>query len=120
MPATILCIDDEEPGLQTRKRLLESAGHHVLTASSGQEGIRIFKAERVDAVILDYWMSGMNGLAVAHELKRLERTVPVIMLSAYVSLPGEFLGIADVWICKGEVEPDDFLSAVAQLLKDVR
>jgi len=74
----ILCIDDEQPGLSLRKALLESAGYRVLAASSGREGIRLFESEPVDAVILDYWMAGMNGLAVAREMKRLRPKVPII------------------------------------------
>ena len=42
-PAKILCIDDEEPGLELRKLLLESAGYHVITARSGAEGIQLFR-----------------------------------------------------------------------------
>jgi CheY-like chemotaxis protein len=115
-PATILCIDDEEPGLVVRKLLLEEAGYKVLTARSGPEGIRLFKAEPVDAVILDYWMSGMNGVAVARELKRLSPNLPIIILSAYGTLLDETLGLAEVWIRKGEEDPQYLLSQVAELL----
>jgi len=100
-PAKILCIDDEEPGLELRKLLLESAGYHVITARSGAEGIQLFRSQPVDVIILDYWMSGMNGVSVARELKRLNAAIPIIILSAYASLPDEALGVADVWILKG-------------------
>src|SRR5437588_7021342 len=89
---TVLCIDDEEPGLKVRKILLETAGHRVLTARSGVEGIRVFQSEPVDAVTLDYWMSGMSGVAVAGELKSLRPSTPSISLSAYESLLGQALG----------------------------
>lgn len=113
---TVLCIDDEEPGLEVRKILLESAGHRVLTAKSGSEGIRVFRSEPVDAVILDYWMSGMNGVAVARELKKLDPKVPIMILSAYGTLLDEALGVADVWIRKGEEDPQFLLAKVAELL----
>lgn len=115
--ATILCVDDEEPGLRLRKLLLESEGHRVLTALSGYEGIRLFKSDRVDAVILDYWMAGMNGLAVARELKRLSPKTPIIMLSAFTSLPDEALGAADLWLLKGE-DPENLLAKVRHLLEN--
>jgi CheY-like chemotaxis protein len=114
---TVLCIDDEEPGLKVRKILLESAGHRVLTARSGGEGIRLFQSEPVDAVILDYWMSGMNGVAVARELKRLNPTTPIIILSAYGTLLDEALGVADLWIRKGEEDPQYLLAKVKELLE---
>ncbi len=117
VPATVLCVDDEEPGLLVRKMLLEKAGYKVLTARSGPEGIRLFKAEPVDVVVLDYWMSGMNGVAVARELKRLNADVPIIILSAYGTLLDETLGLAEVWIRKGEEDPQYLLSQVAELLR---
>ena len=113
---TVLCIDDEEPGLEVRKILLESAGHRVLTAKSGNEGIRVFLAQPVDAVILDYWMSGMNGVAVARELKKLNPHVPIMILSAYGTLLDEALGVADVWIRKGEEDPQFPLAKLSELL----
>ena len=115
-PATILCIDDEEPGLLVRRALLESVGHRVLTALSGAEGVRIFRSEPVDAVIVDYWMAGKNGLAVAGELKRLNRTTPIIMLSAYTSLPDETIGLVDLWVQKGG-EPQNLLDSLENLLR---
>lgn len=116
-PATILCVDDEEPGLVVRKILLEQAGYKVLTARSGAEGIRLFKSSPVDAVVLDYWMAGMNGVAVARELKRLNAGIPIIILSAYGTLLDETLGLAEVWIRKGEEDPQYLLSQLADLLR---
>lgn len=115
---TVLCIDDEEPGLRVRKMLLESAGHRVLTARSGGEGIRMFQSEPVDAVIVDYWMSGMNGVTVARELKRLRPSTPIIILSAYGTLLDEALGVADIWIRKGEEDPQYLLAKITELLEN--
>jgi CheY-like chemotaxis protein len=115
-PATILCVDDEEPGLVVRKMLLEQAGYKVLTARSGMEGIRLFQNQPADVVILDYWMSGMNGVAAARELKRLKPDLPIIILSAYGTLLDETLGLAEVWIRKGEEDPQYLLSKVRELL----
>jgi len=108
--------DDEEPGLLVRRALLESAGHRVLTALSGAEGVRIFRSEPVDAVIVDYWMAGQNGLAVARELKRLNRATPIIMLSAYTSLPDETIGLVDLWVQKGG-ESQNLLDSLERLLR---
>ena len=114
--ATILCIDDEEPGLQVRRMLLESAGYEVLCARSGAEGIKVFQAHPVDAVVLDYWMSGMNGIAVAREIKRLSPGTPIMILSAYGTLLDETLGLADIWLRKGEEEPQYILNKLQELL----
>lgn len=116
-PSTILCIDDELTGLLARKLLLESAGHRVIEARSGAEGIRIFQSEKVDAVILDYWMSGMKGTAVASELKRMNQSIPIIVLSGVSDLPGEAAGLVDLWLLKGSHRAEQLLDSVTMLLE---
>ncbi len=115
--ATILCIDDEPAGMFARKLLLESAGHRVIEARSGVEGIRLFKSQRVDAVILDYWMSGMKGTEVAGHLKELNPSVPIIVLSGLPDFPGETTGVIDEWILKGNHRPEHLLVTVKALLE---
>jgi CheY-like chemotaxis protein len=115
--ATVLCIDDEQTALQLRQTLLESAGYRVLAAKSGAQGIKAFRAEPVHAVVLDYWMADMNGLQVAREIKKLNPSIPIIILSAYGELLDESLGIADLWIRKGEEDPQYLLTRLDQLLK---
>ena len=114
--ATVLCIDDEQTALRLRQTLLESAGYRVLAAKSGALGIKSFKSEPVDAVILDYWMADMNGLQVAREIRKINPNVPIIILSAYGELLDESLGIADLWIRKGEEDPQYLLNRLEQLL----
>jgi two-component system copper resistance phosphate regulon response regulator CusR len=113
---TILCIDDEANLLLTRKLLLESKGYQVIEAGTGEEGLRLFRSNRIDLVVVDYWMAGMNGLAVSREIKRMNPAVPIIMLSGLAELPGEGVGIADRWILKGR-SPGDLLDAIETLIK---
>jgi len=120
IPAAILCIDDEEPALLLRRRILEKAGYRVFTALTGKEGIEIFRFRPIDAVILDYWMADMDGLDVAAQLKKLNPKTPVIMLSGYTSILDEGMGRVDLWLRKGEGDPEQLLLAVAQLLSRTR
>src|SRR5579872_4703253 len=110
--ATILSIDDEQEASEIRKLLLESEGYEVLLAQTGEDGLRLFQSQRVDLVVVDYWMRGMNGLAVAREIKRLNPAVPIIVLSGLAELPGEAVGIADRWIMKGR-STQTLLDAIA-------
>ena len=116
IPPAILCIDDEEPALLLRRLVLEKAGYRVFTAFTGKEGIQIFRYQPIDAVILDYWMADMNGLDVAAELKTLNPKTPIIMLSGYTSILDECLGKVDLWLRKGESDPEELLIAVVELL----
>jgi DNA-binding response OmpR family regulator len=113
--STILCVDDEPNQLVLRKVLLEKAGYHVLTAHSYHSAMRVFRSNTIHLAVLDYWMSGGSGLQLASELKLLNETLPVVILSAYSELPGESIGIADAWITKGTASPA-LLAKIAELL----
>jgi len=114
--AAILCIDDEEPALALRRLVLEKAGYRVFTALTGKQGIELFRHQPIDVVILDYWMADMDGLDVAEQLKALSHRTPIIMLSGYTSILDEGLGRVDLWLRKGEGDPEQLLAAVVQAL----
>src|SRR5436309_5708242 len=112
-PITVLCVDDEPTALQS---VLESEGYKVLLVKSGAQGINVFNSQAVDAVVLDYWMNDMSGLQVARQMRQLNRTVPIIILSSYIELLDESVGLVDVWIRKGERTPKYMLNRLSELL----
>jgi CheY-like chemotaxis protein len=98
----ILCIDDEDLGLEIRKMVLEREGFSVLTARDGLAGISVFDTEKVDAVVLDYAMPGMDGGKVAAILRQRDANIPILMLSAYVALPEDVMRVVSVSATKGD------------------
>lgn len=112
---TILCIDDDWRGLIGRKMFLEQNGYKVLTASGGNEGLKLFRTHPVDAVVLDYQMPGMNGDVVAARMKRMRSHIPILLLSAYGPLPGRKLASVDTFLTKSQ-EPQALLPALQHLL----
>ena len=77
----ILVIDDEQTMQHLLRLMLEGAGYDVLTAASGEEGIRRIRAEGVDFVILDVLMGGVDGFTACAEIRRFT-PVPILMLTA--------------------------------------
>ncbi len=98
----VLCVDDEIVGLRVRKAVLERAGYQVITAGSGPEGLELFAREPVEAVILDYSMPGMHGGEVAAEMRQRKPAIPILLLSAYLGLPGNVTSLVDLYMTKGE------------------
>ena len=78
----ILLADDERAFRSGMKALLESEGFAVRTARDGEAAVRKF-AERVpDLVILDVMMPRMNGFRACEEIRKTDRRVPVVFLTA--------------------------------------
>ncbi len=98
----LLCVDDDVRSLEIRQLLLEAAGYHVITATSGPEGLSVLRSRPVDAVILDYQMPGMNGGEVATAMKQIKPEIPVMVLSALPYLPADAPKCIDAFVTKGE------------------
>ena len=81
MPERILVVDDEATIVQLVAYNLRRAGYDVITASNGEEAIRLFRAETPDLVILDVMMPGLDGFEVCKELRK-ESDTPIVMLTA--------------------------------------
>jgi signal transduction histidine kinase/CheY-like chemotaxis protein len=83
---TILVVDDEPDARQLFRRMLadEQHGYRVLRASNGFQALEILQQEKVDAILLDLTMPGMDGFAFLEEREKLAavREIPVILISA--------------------------------------
>ncbi|HEX2658918.1 MAG TPA: response regulator [Polyangia bacterium] len=81
----VLVVDDEESVRVLTKRMLEYSGFEVVCAADGREAITLFTERRADVrlVVLDWTMPHVDGEACLRELRRLDPTVKVIMISGY-------------------------------------
>ena len=98
---TILCVDDDDSILRYERALLERSGYAVLTAASAQQGLILAIARKVDAVLLDYRMSGMTGQEVATEIKFVKPELVIILLSGS-DVPTQALALVDAFVPKIE------------------
>lgn len=115
-PRRILCIDDDETGLLIRKMMLEAQGYDVLTATSGQEGLRTLTSAPVSAVILDYQMPTMNGAEVARSIRQQWPDLPIVMLSGFPDeVPDDALKLVNAFVVKGGA-PEQLLVVVEDTL----
>jgi len=81
--STILVIDDDPEAIDIIRRFLEKDGYNVVTASCGEQGLRLAHECRPDAITLDVMMPEMDGWSVLRALKAdpVLRPIPVIMVS---------------------------------------
>lgn len=78
----ILLVEDDKSFRESLKKLLQKEGFQILEAESGADGMELLKKDKVDLVILDYYLGGMNGLQFLEKTKTPDRP-PVIILTAF-------------------------------------
>jgi two-component system, NtrC family, sensor kinase len=79
----LLIIDDEQGIRKVLSISLASDGYDVLTASTGEEGIEIFKRESPSIVLTDIKMPGMDGITVLKQIKGINPDAEVIMITGH-------------------------------------
>jgi two-component system nitrogen regulation response regulator NtrX len=79
----LLVTDDEQGIRDALRQLLEYEGYQVVTATSGDEALERYAAERPHLVLLDVKMAGLDGLATLGRLRELDPGALVVMISGH-------------------------------------
>ena len=119
--ARLLVIDDEKLARLTLRKILERAGHEVVEATNGSEGIAMYRAQPFDAVITDIIMPDKEGVETIIELKRDFPQVRLIAISGGGRTRNlDFLKLAMQYgaekILAKPFSQDDLVDAVESLL----
>ncbi|MEZ6046051.1 MAG: response regulator [Planctomycetaceae bacterium] len=83
MTEKILFVDDEEHVLSSLKRMLRRENYEILTASSGEEGLRLLKQHEVQVVVSDQRMPDMTGTEFLSKVRKLYPDTIRVVLSGY-------------------------------------
>jgi len=83
----LLVVDDDIQMLSALEAALRRKGHTVETASNGLDAVSKLESAPVQAVITDLRMPGLDGLGLLQHIRRSQRALPVIVLSAYGTVP---------------------------------
>jgi two-component system cell cycle response regulator len=116
----VLVIDDNEDARVLLEHLLIQKGYEVLSAASGQAAIETLKHCKVEVILLDVMMPGMDGFDVCRKLKQSPATasLPVILVTAKDDMEtraaGMRLGVSE-FLAKPINEQDLYVRVQAQV-----
>jgi CheY-like chemotaxis protein len=123
--AKVLVVDDDPDFVKVTTRVLEKAGHEVVSAANGAKALQAMRREAPDVVLLDIMMSYiLDGLDVSREMAEdpALKDIPVIMVTSLTGVKGsgmfptdEYVPV-DEWLSK-PVDPDTLIARVDQALK---
>ena len=86
MNTRILIVDDEPAILNALTGILEDEGYDVLAAKSGQEALKLIKAETPELVFLDIWMPELDGIETLRRALEIAPHLQVVMMSGHGSI----------------------------------
>jgi len=92
---TVLIIDDEEEIRESIELLLNSEGMSTDTAGTGEEGLKKIEENLYDLVLLDLMLPGKSGMEVQKDIKRIDPTLPVVIITAIGALETAVTAIKD-------------------------
>ena len=118
---TILVIDDEKDLIEMVRYNLDKEGFDVISATDGHSAIEIAQRHKLDLIVLDLMMPGMDGLEVCKRLRADSRTgrVPLIMLTAKATEADRIVGLelgADDYITK-PFSPRELVARIKAILR---
>ncbi|HCJ67736.1 MAG TPA: hypothetical protein DHV62_10595 [Elusimicrobia bacterium] len=79
----ILIVDDDHDMVMTLTLILGEEGYEAIQAFNGQEAIKTVREEKIDLILMDIKMPGLNGVETYKEIRKIRPGVPVVMMTAY-------------------------------------
>ncbi|MBI4302879.1 MAG: response regulator [Chloroflexi bacterium] len=79
----ILVVDDNQDFCGNVKDILETEGWEVLTAYSGQSAVELAQKERLDLILVDLVMPGMDGVTVIKTIRKLFPSLAIAVVTAF-------------------------------------
>ncbi len=97
----ILVVEDEASLRLLYEQELREEGYEVVTVESGEEALKKLEGDRIDLVVLDIRLTGMNGLEALEEMLLKNRNLKVIINTAYANYKDDFSSwLADAYLIK--------------------
>ena len=115
MKKRVLVVDDEEGIRLLYKEELEEEGCEVELAASGEEALKKLASGRVDLVLLDIKMPGMDGIEVLRKIKERWKELPVILCTAFPHYKQEF----GTWASDAYIVKSSDLRELKEKVKDI-
>ena len=117
----ILCVDDDPDVLEYLRVVLEANQYVVATAASAEQGLRVYREAKPDALILDLMMEEVDaGTSMVTQLKAMGNQAPVYMLSSTgdnLSRTVDYASLGLSGVFQKPIDSDVLLSLLRSKLK---
>lgn len=113
---TVLVIEDDDNQRLLYEDDLKWVGYEVIAVRSGHDGLQALKDNKVDVVLLDIAMPGMDGIETLGKILDYDNQMPVILNTAYSSYKDDFMTwAAEAYVIKSH-DTSELHKAIADVL----
>jgi DNA-binding response OmpR family regulator len=114
----ILVVEDESSIRNLYKEELIDEGYEVVTAEDGNVGYEMYRCEKPDLITIDLKMPNLNGLELLDKIRKENKTIPIIIYSAYSEFTQNFsVWAANEYLVKSS-DLTEFKDKVKELLSE--
>ncbi len=115
---TILLVEDDRSQRALYEQELTDAGYRVVLAKDGQEALDAIEREKVDLVVMDIFMPGMDGIEAMNRILARDKRMPVVINTAYSTYKDSFMTWpADAYVVKAS-DLAELKEAILRLLEE--
>lgn len=90
---SLLLVDDEVEFLAPMVKRLKKRNYQVQTSTNGPDAIDFIRRNPVELVVLDVQMPGMDGIETLSEIKRIDPSIGVVMLTGHANIEAAIAGM---------------------------
>lgn len=113
----VLVIEDDDNQRELYKQDLAWVGYDVVAVKSGQDGLQALHDQKIDVVLLDIAMPGMDGIETLGKILDYDNQMPVILNTAYSSYKDDFMTwAAEAYVIKSH-DTTELHKAIATVLE---
>lgn len=117
---TVLIIDDDPDIIETVQIILSAKGYHIISASSGRQGIEMLRTNRPDMILCDMMMEAIDsGMQTAQQIQQEHGDIPVFLLSSIAEMTAATTQIRELGfngIIQKPVDPARLTATVQSIL----
>ncbi len=120
---SILLVEDEEIIRIYLQRILKNLAREVFIASNGKDGLKIYQKNSIDIIISDLNMPIMDGIKMSKEIRKVDKDIPIIILTAHHEEDMIIKAINDGGINKYLFKPldtDSLKNIIKELEKNIK
>ncbi len=116
----VLVVEDNKTNLYLMRTILQKLGHQVIEAQDGLTGVDLAQAEKLDLILMDIQLPGLDGYGATKKIQVIEATknIPIIAITSYAMVGDreKILAAGCTAYIEKPIDPESFIEVLREYL----